>query len=278
METCISFLDAIEVEQTGGTFYKGNVFSLSDGHVTYAPHFYNIALKSPYAFDIQHQRYGKFRPMEFEGKICSRLIFRSNLLLEKLTKTGKLTSINTPTIQDQHLKKCLNEIIEYNNEFDPENKRVQNNQRKQYATSNLVNHNSYCTDHRLATLAATGLINYKGKFDCWHGNNKPLGFEEFTDPPPLVIADAPITADVLDNTEDEFYIELNGKPHRALRSSVNGLPFILVNIAPKTFKLFGGVAPRGVKLLPKGNIIQIKEPANFERWYYYDWITGDIVC
>ncbi|RKF83302.1 hypothetical protein GcM3_014028 [Golovinomyces cichoracearum] len=277
METCISFLDAIEVEQTGGTFYKGNVFSLSDGHVTYAPHFYNIPLKSPYVFDIQDYSYGIFKPMEFHGRICSRLIFRSNILLEKLTKTGKLTSINTPSIQDGNLKKCLNEITEYNNESVPKTKRVRNKQRKQFATSSLRKPGNFCTPKHLAILAATGHINYKGKFDCWHGSNKPLGFEELPEPP-LVIADAPFMVNILDNAREEFYVELNGKPQRALRSSIHGVPIVLVNIAPKIFKLIGGVAPRGVKLLPKGNIIQIEKPADFERRYYNDWITGDIVC
>ncbi|RKF55215.1 hypothetical protein GcM3_203038 [Golovinomyces cichoracearum] len=277
METCISLLNMIEVEQTGGTFYKGNVFSLSNRHLTFAPYFYNIALKSPYYFDVCYHRHIRFDLVEKEGKIGSQLIFSSNILLEKLTKTGKLTSINTPSIQDRHLKICLNEIIEYNNEFVPENKMVQNNQRKQYATSSLGNPGIFCTPKHLAILAATGLINYKGKFDCWHGSNKPLGFEEFTEPP-LVIADAPIMANVLDNTEDEFYVELNGNRYRALRSSIYGEPIVLVNIAPKKFKLIGGIAPRGVKLLPKENIREILRPLDFKTWSRNNWLTSNIEC
>ncbi|RKF77737.1 hypothetical protein GcM1_217062 [Golovinomyces cichoracearum] len=257
----------IDVAQTGALFLKGNVLSLSDGYLTFAPYIYNIPLKSPYVFDVRKRKQLSGKPMESSGLICSKAVSNSNTLLESLTKSGKLTSIKTPSIADYYLKLCLNDIIE-----------VQNTQQKPFATSRLVEPGRFCIETHLALLAATGLINYKGEFDCWRGIIEPLGFEEFTNPPPLVNADAPLMAYILDHTRDEIFVELNGIPRRALLSSIYGLPIFLVNIAPKKFKLIGGVTPRGVKLSPREKIIQIERPLEFQPSPKKFWSTGEIVC
>ncbi|RKF80943.1 hypothetical protein GcM3_040034 [Golovinomyces cichoracearum] len=277
METCVTFLNIIKFQHNSEAFLKGNVFSLSDRHLTFAPYNYNIASESPYEFEEGEFSYISSVIFGNHGKICTQHDSRSNILLEKLIKTGKLISTNTPPIQDPNLKLCLREIIQYNNKLVPESKRVHKNQRKQFATSILGKPGKFCTHKHLAILAATGHINYKGPFDCWNSRNKPLGFEESTQLP-LVNADAPMMAYILDHTRDEFYVELNGNPYRALRSSIYGEPIVLVNIAPKKFKLIGGVAPRGVKLLSKENIIQIEKPLEFTSWRKDYWLTGDIVC
>ncbi|RKF84257.1 hypothetical protein GcM1_130007 [Golovinomyces cichoracearum] len=266
------------VEETGEMFLKGNVFDLANGYLTFAPYFYNHPLKSPYLFKVLKTEKFFDKPTESDGRICGRVMFNSNTLLESLTKSGKLTSIKTPSIEDPFLKSCLDDIKTHNNKVIHENEKEQNNQLKLYATSILGNPGRLCTQKHIAILAATGLIKYKGEFDCWRGINKPLGFEEFTDPPPLVNADAPLMVHILDHTRNEFYVELNGIPRRALHSSIYGVPVILVNIAPKKFKIIGGVAPRGVKLPPEENIKYIEQPTEFAMRLKNFWSVGHIVC
>ncbi|RKF78730.1 hypothetical protein GcM3_061030 [Golovinomyces cichoracearum] len=234
----------VQVGEEVGNLYEADVYSLSNGILTFAPFIFNARL-------ISETYKGHDLPVNYSDEyfmLCSSKGSSSIELLDNLIGKKILKPLTRPSIQEPQKVLCLNEIKKYNGKI---NHKVAN-KRKPYATSMLGNPGIVCTHRHLAILAFEGLINYQGLYGCWDSSNRNISRKiPKKDPLPLVNADAPLPLSVLDRDESYYIlVEVNGKKKVAIYGRMGGQPLIVVRNAANVLQLIGSVAPRSVILRP----------------------------